>query len=273
MLPQHTILAQQLADNTQRRVGHFRVSVIVPARNESKNLPYVLPRIPEWVDEVILVDGHSTDATIAVAQELWPSIKVVHQEGKGKGDALRAGFAAATGDIIVMLDADGSTDPAEIPAYIGMLLAGADFAKGSRFHQGGGTSDMEGYRRLGNWGLTTLVRILFGGNYQDLCYGYNAFWAHVLPRLNLQSDGFEIETEMNLRALRAGLRVAEVPSFESERVHGTSNLKTLPDGWRVLKKIVSEWWDHMTHGEQASAQPAVAELPVVTAPALVAPAA
>lgn len=221
--------------------ARHRVSVVIPARNEAKNLPYVLPRIPFWVHEVILVDGNSTDGTADVARALIPTIRVVGQDGKGKGNALRAGFAACTGDIIVMLDADGSTDPAEIPAYVGALLSGADFAKGTRFIQGGGTSDMEFHRKIGNWGLTTLVRTLFGGNYSDLCYGYNAFWAHVLPRLNLDADGFEIETLMNVRALRQGLLVAEVPSFEYDRIFGTSNLHAVRDGLRVLRTIFQEW--------------------------------
>jgi glycosyltransferase involved in cell wall biosynthesis len=217
------------------------VTVVIPALNEAANLPHVLPRIPTWVYEVILVDGHSTDNTVEVARELWPSIRVVEQQGKGKGAALRSGFSAATGDIVVMLDADGSTDPGEIPVYVGALLAGAEFVKGSRFLQGGGTSDMSPLRRLGNWGFTTLVTVLYGGSFSDLCYGYNAFWTRTIRSLGLDGDGFEIETMMNVRALRAGLRIAEVPSFEAERVYGESRLRTFPDGWRVLKTIVREW--------------------------------
>ena len=216
------------------------VSVVIPAMNEAENLPYVLPRIPAWVHEVILVDGNSTDGTVAVARQLWSNIRIVRQQGRGKGAALRSGFAAATGDIIVMLDADGSTDPAEIPIFVGALLAGADFVKGSRFLQGGGTSDMPLHRKLGNWGFAMGVRVLFGGIYSDLCYGYNAFWRRVLPCLELYGDGFEIETIMNVQALRSGLKVVEVPSFEAERVHGEGRLRTIPDGWRVLKTIIRE---------------------------------
>ncbi|HEX2910681.1 MAG TPA: glycosyltransferase family 2 protein [Chloroflexia bacterium] len=215
------------------------VSVVIPALNEASNLPHVLPRIPMWVHEVILVDGNSTDNTLEVALSLLPEIRIIKQDGRGKGNALRCGFEAATGEIIVMLDADGSTDPAEIPAFCA-LLSSADFAKGSRFLQGGGTSDMEFYRRLGNWGFVLAVRALFGGSYTDLCYGYNAFWRRVLPRLKLDGNGFEIETMMNVRALKAGLRVVEVPSFESRRIYGSSNLRTFPDGWRVLKTILKE---------------------------------
>jgi glycosyltransferase involved in cell wall biosynthesis len=222
------------------RQGSWRVSVVIPAMNEAANLPYVLPRIPEWIDEVLLVDGHSTDRTPEVAKALRPSVRVLQQEGRGKGAALRTGFKHATGDIVVMLDADGSMDPAEITAFVGVLLAGADMAKGSRFLQGGGTVDMPLYRKLGNWGFVLLVRCLFGGRYSDLCYGYNAFWAHVLPRFGLDCDGFEVETVINIRALRVRLRVTEVPSFEAARVHGRGRLRTIPDGWRVLKAVMRE---------------------------------
>lgn len=216
------------------------VSLIIPTKNEAKNLPYVLPRIPAIVTELILVDANSTDGTVEVARRLYPNVRVVGQTGRGKGNALRAGFEAAQGDIIVMLDADGSMAPEEIPAYIGALLAGADYAKGSRFLHGGGTVDMEPHRYLGNLGLTLAVRALFGGLYTDLCYGYCAFRRSVLPQLNLTSDGFEIETEMNVRALRSGMRVVEVPSFESERIYGKSNLSAIKDGLRVLRVILQE---------------------------------
>jgi glycosyltransferase involved in cell wall biosynthesis len=217
-----------------------QISVVIPALNEANNLKYVLPRIPHWVDEVILVDGRSTDKTVEVARQLYPGIRVVEQTGKGKGAALREGFAAATGDLIVMLDADGSTDPREIPLFVGALMAGAHFAKGTRFAQGGGSADISLLRRLGNRTFTSMYRVLFRNRCTDLCYGYNAFWSYVLPVLGLDADGFEVETLMNVRALRAGLKVVEVPSFEAERIYGASHLRPFRDGWRVLKTIVHE---------------------------------
>src|SRR5438309_2825321 len=216
------------------------VSVVIPAMNEALNLAHVLPHIPQWVTEVILIDGQSTDATVARARELRPDVIVVQQRSHGKGGALREGFAAATGDLIVMLDADGSTDPGEIPFFIGALLAGADFAKGTRFAQGGGSSDISPLRRLGNLAFTIMFRLLFRNRCTDLCYGYNAFRATALPFLMIDSDGFEVETLMNVHAIRAGLRVVEVPSHEANRMSGESNLRTFRDGWRVLRVLVRE---------------------------------
>lgn len=220
--------------------GRYTITAIIPTLNEAKNLPYVLPILPEDITEVIVVDGNSTDNTVQVVRELCPHARIIMQEGRGKGNALTTGFAAATGDIIVHLDADGSTDPCEIPVFVGALLAGADFVKGSRFVQGGGTSDMPLYRKFGNGVLVNIVRLLFGGNYSDLCYGYNAFWRHHLPLLETDASGFEIETMLNIRALIAGLNVAEVPSFESDRIYGQSNLRSIRDGWRILRVIIAE---------------------------------
>ncbi|MBE1562728.1 glycosyltransferase family 2 protein [Nonomuraea africana] len=216
------------------------MSVVVPAMNEAENLPHVFATIPQWIDEIVLVDGNSVDDTVAVARRLRPNIKIVTQTGRGKGDALAAGFAACTSDIIVMIDADGSTDGHEIISFVGALVTGADFVKGSRYISGGGSDDLTFSRYFGNKVLTTLVNIFYQTKYTDLCYGYNAFWARHLPVLDLDCDGFEVETLMNVRAAKAGLRVQEVPSHERCRIHGESNLHAVRDGIRVLKTILRE---------------------------------
>jgi glycosyltransferase involved in cell wall biosynthesis len=216
------------------------VSAIIPTLNEAANLPHVLTRIPDCVDELVIVDGNSTDDTISVARALLPNVRVVLQNGRGKGNALACGFAAARGDILVMLDADGSTDPAEIPEFIAPLLAGADFVKGTRFAGGGASADITPLRRAGNRVLSGIVNSLFGTKYSDLCYGYNAFWRDCLDELQVDCDGFEVETLINVRVARKGLVVEEVPSIEHERLHGESKLHAVRDGLRVLRTIVRE---------------------------------
>lgn len=223
------------------------ISVVIPTLNEAQNLPLVLPHIPQpWVDEVILVDGRSSDRTCEVARELLPEMKIVLETRPGKGAAMRAGFAAARGDIIITLDADGSHDPREIPRLVRALLEGSDFVKGSRFAAGGGTTDMPPYRKWGNRGLGYLVNWLFNGEITDLCYGYHAFWRYCLDVIPLDdAPGFEIDTVIYVRALRQRLRLTEVPSFEGYRFFGFGKLQTLPDGWRVLRTILREWSAHL----------------------------
>jgi glycosyltransferase involved in cell wall biosynthesis len=239
------------------------VSVVIPAKNEARNLEHVFATIPQWVDEIVLVDGHSTDDTVAIAEKLHPGIQIVHQQGQGKGDALQAGFAAAKGEIIVMMDADGSTDGAEIPRFVGALVTGADFAKGSRFASGGGTDDITFSRHLGNSILSGLVNWFFGTRYTDLCYGYNAFWAKHLSKLDLDCDGFEVETVMNVRAAKAGLAIQEIPSHEHLRLHGMSNLKVMRDGIRIAKFILRERFGDRMVKDGLRREAAVQELPVV----------
>jgi glycosyltransferase involved in cell wall biosynthesis len=224
-----------------KRVWYPDISVVIPALNEADNLPHVLPAVAETGAEVILVDGHSTDGTVAVARRLLPDVKIVQQFGRGKGNALRCGVAACTGDIVIMMDADGSTDPNEIPLFVDALLAGADVAKGSRFLESGGSEDITRLRRFGNRVLNELVNQLFQTPFTDLCYGYIALWRGCFDFFDVDCDGFEVETQINLRARKANLKIVEVPSLERRRVHGESHLNTFRDGWRVLRMIGKEW--------------------------------
>ena len=238
-----------------------KVSVVIPTLNEARNLPHVFEKLPPTLHEVIIVDGHSIDDTVAVARRLRPDVRVVRQNRSGKGNALACGFEAATGDIIAMVDADGSADPGEIPQFVRALLDGADFAKGTRFAAGGGSCDITWLRRLGNRILSGMVNTLCHTNYSDLCYGYNAFWRRHVPVFGLTiesdipagsgtrlwGDGFEVETLINIRIAQVGLKVTEVPSYEHSRIHGVSNLNATSDGWRVLRTILAERYYYYHH--------------------------
>jgi glycosyltransferase involved in cell wall biosynthesis len=239
------------------------VSVVIPALNEARNLPEVARRMPAGIDEIVFVDGHSVDNSVEVARRLWPSAKIISQTRRGKGNALVCGFHAATSDIVVMIDADGSTDPGEISLFVEALMSGADVAKGTRFAVGGGSSDFTLTRRMGNKALNAAFNLKFKASFTDLCYGYMAFWRCHIPAMALPladiadpqwGDGFEIETLINLRVASSGLTVVEVPSYESSRIHGESHLRVVSDGWRVLRTI---WTERPTpggavHGQRAS---------------------
>jgi glycosyltransferase involved in cell wall biosynthesis len=230
------------------------VSVVIPARNEALSLPHVFAALDPDLHEVILVDGGSVDDTIDVAERLWPGIIVVSQTRQGKGNALACGFEVATGDLIVMLEADGSADPAEIPRFVEALARGADFAKGTRFLPGAGSSDLSRLRRVGNHCLSRVFNLVYRTRFTDLCYGYNAFRRDCLPAMGLVAkeidghdgrsmvwgDGFEVEALISVRIAMMGLRVTEVPSFEHARLFGASNLNAFTDGIRVLRTIQRE---------------------------------
>lgn len=214
------------------------VTAVIPTFNEAKNLPYAMWRLPDCVTEVIVVDGRSSDDTASAAALMRSDVRVVMEPVKGKGAALKRGFSEATGDIIVMLDADGSADGGEIERFVAVLMAGADFAKGSRFLPGGGSADLTRLRSLGNRALKGMVNLICQTRFTDLCYGYNAFWRDCLQFIEIDVDGFEIETRLMMTVATAGLAMVEVPSWEYSRVHGASNLHAVRDGLRVLRAIV-----------------------------------
>src|SRR5438876_475254 len=229
---------RNLAPITLDTASRKRVSAVIPALNEERNIGWVLERLPDCVDEVIVVDGLSVDNTIATAVAVRPDARIVCETTPGKGAALRAGFEHADADYVVMLDADGSMEPAEIRRYVALLDEGYDFVKGSRFMPGGGTADISRLRAVGNLCLLGLANRLYRCRFTELCYGYMAFRRSALPDLRLSAVGFEIETQLVAHAVRAGLRIAEVPSFEARRLSGNSNLRTMRDGTRVLRELL-----------------------------------
>lgn len=216
------------------------VSLVIPTRNEARNVADVLQRLPDMVDEVVLVDARSADVTKLMARSTRHDIRIIDEPAAGKGSALRAGLAAAHGDVLVAMDADGSMSPEEIPRFVHPLTHGFDLAKGSRFIAGGGSLDITPIRRLGNRALVEAANFLLDVRYTDLCYGFFALRRIFLESLDLRSTGFEIETEITVRAQLMGLRIAEVPSVELPRRSGQSNLRAVRDGVRVVRTLVRE---------------------------------
>lgn len=215
----------------------MKISIVIPTLNEGKNLSTVLKDIPKSVDEVIVVDGHSTDNTVKIAKEF--GARVIFDD-VGKGSALRKGMGAAKGDVVITMDADCSHKSSEIGLLTEGINAGFDICMGSRFIQGGGTEDMPWFRRLGNKFFVFLVNLIWNMHYSDLCYGYRSFRKSCIKKLRLKEDGFGIETEIAIKAAKKKLRVLEIPSFEKGRAAGEGKLRTFGDGWTILKTIMKE---------------------------------
>jgi glycosyltransferase involved in cell wall biosynthesis len=219
-----------------------RVNIIIPTLNEGKNVFDIMNRLKDvGCNNILIIDGHSKDCTVELARKL--GAHVILQNGKGKGGALRQAFGESLdGEVIAIMDADGSMDPEELWLYVEAVKNGADVVKGSRFLPCGGSDDMTPMRRVGNRILTGVFNFLFLTKYTDLCYGYMAFRKEALDRLssNLKSENFEIETEICVKSKMLGLRVLEIPSFERARLHGASKLSSFGDGFRILALILRE---------------------------------
>lgn len=231
----------------------MKISVIVPVKNEAQSLQQVLNDIPHFVDEVIVVDGHSKDSTFLLAESHSRVTRVLSQYSQGKGAALSAGFAVATGDLIAIIDADGSMNPNEMSSFISYFPE-FDIVKGSRYLDGAGSSDLTRIRSFGNQILTKIANVLFNQKWTDMAYGYVVFTREAVQSLALTNydqlgsllghksygQGFEIETLMLCRAARRRMKILEIPSFENARIAGSSNLNAMRDGIRVLIALIVE---------------------------------
>ncbi len=212
------------------------VSIIIPTLNEAKNLKWLLPGVKKVMKnysyEIIIVDKNSTDGTQEFAKKY--GAKLVSENLK-KGAALMRGFDLAKGKILISMDADLSHRPKELLLLIAGIEAGYDMCAGSRFIIGGGSEDITFIRRIGNKFFVTLGNLLYGSRYTDMCYGYNAFTRESIKRLHLEESGFGIETDMHTKAAKYGLRILEIPSYEKKRKYGFGKLKTIRDGFIILR--------------------------------------
>ncbi|MCW4000692.1 MAG: glycosyltransferase family 2 protein [Candidatus Bathyarchaeota archaeon] len=219
----------------------LNIGVAIPAYNEEKNIGDVLTQLNQLgFTKILVIDGLSSDGTLKVAER--NGAKIVLQDGRGKGQAIRQVLSNnyLNTDALVLMDADGSMSPLEVPRYIEALRGGADVVKGSRFMSSGGSQDLTAIRRLGNTIMTASVNLLCGCQYSDLCYGFVAMNRKAVTVLGpiLEANDFEIETEVFVKAHKLGLKVVEVPSFEYKRKSGKSNLKTFRDGYRIIRTIL-----------------------------------
>lgn len=221
--------------------GHPSISVVLQIpKYEAQSLQYLKSSIPSFVSEVILIERNSIcDATLVV-QQSSPVVRVIKQISSSKSRAIREGFDACTGDIIVMsLVTDGSIDLNEIPYFVEALLAGNDWVKGSRFMKGGGSNDRHPLRYLASFVLSKLIKKLFGTPFGDVCYDYNAFWKDCLDYLKINSEGSHVETLLSLSIHKPDFKFVEVPSIEHPDIYGQSRkLHPFRMTFHMLKTIV-----------------------------------
>lgn len=234
------------------------ISLVIPTKNEKINLKKLLPLIPEYIDEVIIVDANSRDGTAEFANMAEAVNKVFIQSSPGKGSALCIGLQNAKHEYILCMDSDGSMSPKEFPLILDHLIfSKADVVKGSRYLVGGGSDDLSVFRSLGNRVLLAITKILYKCTWTELAYGYFGLSAAAVRNLDLADitkklpsglifkkeaygQGFEIEAVVFCRAVRRNLKIMEFPSYEQSRWNGTSNLKAIKDGARVLIAIFIE---------------------------------
>jgi glycosyltransferase involved in cell wall biosynthesis len=196
------------------------VAVILPTLNEEKSIGYILSELRNVLDNphLLIIDGNSDDETVKIAEK--EGAHVMLQAGKGKGCAVCQALKKmdSVANYVVMIDADGSMNPKEIPLYVNALKEGADIVKGSRFLSSGYSEDMSLIRRIGNFILLSIVNLLFSTNYTDLCYGFIAFRKEAVNKLLplLNSKRFEIETEICIKAKVLGLKIVEVSDFSTD---------------------------------------------------------
>ena len=219
--------------------GGARVSVILPAYNEEGTIAAVVSgcRAALPAGELLVIDDGSRDATAARAEAAGATVLRI-EPNRGKGNVMRVGIERATREVLVFLDADGQDDPAEIPALLAALDAGADLVVGSRFLGHFDPGAISTINRYGTLMINGVVNVLFGVHLTDTQAGFRAVRRSLLARLTLQAQRYDIETDLLLQAVKAGGRVVEIPVRRAMRRHGASGLNRWIDGCRILVRIL-----------------------------------
>lgn len=215
-----------------------KVSIVAVCLNEAKSILRILDNIPEdLVDEILVIDGHSTDGTFELVKNA--GYDIILQEGKGRGNAFKTGFKNVSGDLVVMLSTDGNERPGDIKKLIDKANEGYDMVIATRFGFGR-SEDVTPIRNIGNYLFTELCNLVSGLNATDSMNGFRILTKEAIKKMNIESNRFDIEGEITIKAGKLKLKVAEIPTIEDERDHSDSKLRTFKDGGIILKRIIKE---------------------------------
>jgi len=217
----------------------MNVSVIVITLNEAGSIPRVLQEIPkDAVDEILVVDGHSTDGTPEIVRKSGHN--VIPEEGKGFGMAYITGARHAKGDTLIFTTGDGSQDPKDIPKLIAKMKEGYKVVLASRYAKGGSSEDDTPITFIGNKCFTFITNLLHGTRVSDSLYMYAAIDKKTFFELDLKYPSFEFCVEVPIKAHRKGHKIGEVPVHERKRFHGTKKVNEFLDGLKILRAIIRE---------------------------------
>jgi glycosyltransferase involved in cell wall biosynthesis len=221
-----------------------KISLVIPAFNEEKNLAVLLPQIPNFIDETIVVDSLSQDKTAEVSR--FHGVKVIFAK-RGKGIALRQGMEQAIGEIIVTMDGDCSQSLQDLSRFIEAIRSGCDIVIGSRFLEGGGSEEITLFRRFGIILFKSMINFFWKTSFTDVNYGYRAFRKEILPFLELTADGFDLDVELVIHAAKKKIKILEIPCFEKKRAYGSAKLGAIKDGWLLFLRILRELFCSVEH--------------------------
>jgi glycosyltransferase involved in cell wall biosynthesis len=215
-------------------------TLLLPTLNEIEAVRVVVPQIDRtWVDEILVVDGGSTDGTVEFLRGL--GLTVCSQEKRGYGHAMAYGLRRATGDVVVEFTPDGNSVPADIPRIVAKINEGYDLVIGSRYLEGARSDDDDWLTALGNRLFTTAVNVLFGARYTDVLVGFRAYRRERALELGLDAPGLSWPCQSSIRFARAGLRVTEIPANEPERIGGERKMRPFRTGWEIVKLIARDF--------------------------------
>lgn len=215
-------------------------TLVLPTLNEIEAVQVIIPQIKrDWVDEIICVDGGSTDGTVEFLR--GQGLTVYSQQRGGYGKAMAYGLRQAKGDIVVEFTPDGNSIPADIPRIIAKVNEGYDLVIGSRYFAGARSEDDDWLTALGNRLFTGIVNLLFRARYTDVLVGFRAFRRQQALKLNLDAAGLSWPCQSSVRFARARLRVTEIPANEPHRIGGERKMRPFKTGWEIVKLILRDF--------------------------------